>query len=265
MHARRRGGDRLDIVDALRGLQNGVNEDRLAHRMLRLKLRQKLVEVVDVPGALDLGQHDDVELAADGGDDLDHVVERPGRVERVDAGPQTGRAEVVRLGHRDEARARRLFGIGRDGVFEIAEHDIDLRDQLRHLGAQLLDLRRHEMDHAFELHRQFAQRGGRADRERLEEIARKLHPGRPRDRRSNGRPMSYGMAADFAKPLLRATAGATYYRGAAIEPVNSPVRLRSNCAVIGNATQVHVQSSTIPALRITAERRSVSSLRNARN
>ena len=49
------------------------------------------------------------------------------------------------------------------------------RDELRHLCAQLLDMRRHEMDHALEPDRQFAQGGRRADRKRLEELARKLH------------------------------------------------------------------------------------------
>ena len=142
---------------------------------LRLELGEQLVEIVDVPRPLDLGQHDDVELVADRADDLDDVVEHPGRIERVDARPQAGRAEVVRLRHRDEARARRLLGVGRDRVLEIAEHHVDLRDQLRHLGAQLLDVRRHEMDHALELDRQLAQRRRRADRERLEEIARQLH------------------------------------------------------------------------------------------
>ena len=36
-------------------------------------------------------------------------------------------------------------------------------------------MRRHEVDHALEPHRQLAQRGGRADRERLEEVAREFH------------------------------------------------------------------------------------------
>ena len=99
-------------------------------------------------------------LAPTAADDLDHIVERPRRVQRIDAGPQAGCAEVVRLGHLDEACARRLLGVGRDRVLEIAEHHVDLRDQLRHLGAQLLDLRRHEMDHALELDRQLAQRHG---------------------------------------------------------------------------------------------------------
>ena len=97
VHARGGGGDRLHVVDALRRLEDGVDQDRLFDLVARFELRQQLVEIVDVPGPLDLGQHDDVELVADGADDLDHVVERPGRIERVDARPQPGRAEVGRL------------------------------------------------------------------------------------------------------------------------------------------------------------------------
>ena len=88
---------------------------------------------------------------------------------------KSGRAEIDRLGHVDEALARGLLGVGRDGVFEIAEHDVDLLDQFRHLGADLLDMRRHEMDHALEPDRQVAHRGGRADGERLKELAGQLH------------------------------------------------------------------------------------------
>ena len=71
MHAGRGGGDRRDIVDALRGLQDGMDQDRLGDRVPRLQLGEKLVEVVDVPRALDLGQHDHVELVADRSHDLD--------------------------------------------------------------------------------------------------------------------------------------------------------------------------------------------------
>ena len=177
VHARGGGGDRLDVVDALRGLQDGVDQDRLLDLMARLQLRQQLVEIVDVPGAVDLGQHDDVELVADGADDLGDVIERPGRIERVDAGPQARRAEIGGLGHGDEAVARRLLGVDWNGVFQIAQHHVDLGHQLGDLGADLLHVRRHEMDHALEPHRQFAQRGGRADGERLEELAGKFHGG----------------------------------------------------------------------------------------
>ena len=175
MHARRGGGDRLDIVDALRGLEDGVDQDRPLDRVARFELGQQLIEIVDVPGALDLGQHDDVELVADRGDDLGDVVEHPRRVERVDPRPQPGGAEVDRLGHGDEAFAGGLLGVGRDGVLEIAEHHVDLPDQLRHLGGDLLVVRRHEMNHALELDRKLAQRLRCADGERLEERAGKLH------------------------------------------------------------------------------------------
>ena len=90
VHARRGGRDRGDIVDALGGFQDGMDQDRLLDRVLGLKLGEKLVEIMDVPFAFDLRQHDDVELVADGGDDLGNVVEHPWRIERVDAGPQSG-------------------------------------------------------------------------------------------------------------------------------------------------------------------------------
>jgi len=41
---------------------NGVNEDRVFHAILRFKLSQQLIEIMDVPSAFDLRQHDDVEL-----------------------------------------------------------------------------------------------------------------------------------------------------------------------------------------------------------
>ena len=61
---------------------------------------------------------------------------------------------------------RRRLGVGGDRVLEIAEHDVDLRDQLAEPGADLLVVRRHEMDHALEPHRQLAVGLGRADGER---------------------------------------------------------------------------------------------------
>ena len=88
--------DRLDIVDAFGGLEDGVDQDRLFHAMLRFELREQLVEIVDVPGAIDLGQHHHVELVADRGDDRGEVVEHPGRIEGIDARPQSGGAEIGR-------------------------------------------------------------------------------------------------------------------------------------------------------------------------
>ena len=139
------------------------------------ELRQQLVEVVDVPRPVDLGQHDHVKLAAGRRDDLGDVVERPGRIEGVDARPQPGRTEIGRPRHCDETVACRLFGIDRNGVFEIAQHDVDLANEFRHFRAHFLDVRRYEMDHALKPHRQFAQRRWSADGERGIELARQFH------------------------------------------------------------------------------------------
>ncbi len=125
--------------------------------------------------ALDLGDHHDVELVADLADKPRHVVEKPRGVQRIDARPEAGRAEVRRLRHRDQAVARGGLGFDRDRVLEIAEHDVDLPSQLAGLGAHLFDVRRHEMDHALEPRRQFPVRTRRADRQRLEDLARGFH------------------------------------------------------------------------------------------
>ena len=87
--------------------------------------------------------------------------------------PVSPKSQLLR--HGDEASARGRFGVGRNGVLQIAEHDVDLMHQLGHLRAHFLDMRRHEMDHALELQRQFAQRRRRPDREGFEEIARQFH------------------------------------------------------------------------------------------
>ena len=152
-----------------------MDQNRLLDPVARFELRQQLVEIVDVPRPVDLGQHDDVELVADSADDFDHVVERPGRIERVDAGPQSGRAILHALRHLDEALARGFLGLDRNGVFQVAKHHVDLARELRRLGAQLFEMRRHEMDHALEADRQVAHRRRRADGERGEELAGQLH------------------------------------------------------------------------------------------
>ena len=94
LHARRRGADRLDVGDAAGRLEDRVDEDRPAEPGLGLELGEQAVDVVDVLGALDLGDHDHVEAVADLGHGGGEVVERPRRVERVDPGPQlrVGRA-----------------------------------------------------------------------------------------------------------------------------------------------------------------------------
>ena len=163
MHARAGAGNGLDVVDALGRLQNGVDQDRLREPVLGFELGQKLIEIVDVPRPLDLGQHDDVELGAGGRHDLQDVVERPGRIEGVDARPQAGGAVIVRVGHLDEAAPRRDLGVGGNGVLEVAQHHVDLGDQIAEPSADLLVVRRDEMDHALQPHRQLAVGFGGAD------------------------------------------------------------------------------------------------------
>ena len=156
VHPWRCGRDVGDVIDPFGSLQDGMDEDRFRDRVFCLQLGKELVEVVDVPSPFHLRQHDHIELRSDRGDDLDHVIEKPWRIERVDTRPQPGRSEVVRPGHGDESGARSCFGVGRNCVLKIAQHYVHLRDQLRNFGAQFLDMRRDKMNHAFQLDRKFA-------------------------------------------------------------------------------------------------------------
>ena len=81
-----------------------MDQDRPLEPGLRLELGEQPVDVVDVPGALDLGDHDHVELVADLGDERGQVVEDPGALERVDPGPERGLPEVGLLRRLDQAR-----------------------------------------------------------------------------------------------------------------------------------------------------------------
>jgi len=152
-----------------------VDQDRLGDLILGFEQREQLVDEVDVPNAFDLGDHHHVELVADGGDDLVHVVQEPGAVERIDPGPQAGFTEVDGLRHLDEAGTGGLLGIGGDGVLEVAEKYVDLLDHVGHSGAELLDVRGEKMDHPLGADGQFAHRLGRADGKRLVEIRRQFH------------------------------------------------------------------------------------------
>ena len=76
-----------------------------------------------------------------------------------------------------------VLGLDRDRVLEIAEHHVDLAGELADLGAHLLVMRRHEMDHALEPRGQLGERARRADRQRLEKFARSFQPGHSYERR----------------------------------------------------------------------------------
>ena len=137
----------------------------------RLELGQQAVDVVDVPRALDLGDHDHLEAVADLGHQRRDVVERPRRLERVDAGPQRRAAEVHLLAHAHEAGPRRLLVLDRDGVLEVAEEDIGLRGQVGQLADDLLVGGVEEVDHPRRRDRDLERRIGGADGEGLGEVA----------------------------------------------------------------------------------------------
>ena len=175
LHPGAGGRDLLQVRDALRRLEDRVDEQRLCQAGLGFELGEQAVDVVDVPRALDLRDHDHVELVADLGHELGQVIEHPGALERVDAGPQLCVAEVRLLGDLDQSLAGRDLLLDRNGVLEVAEQDVGL---LRHIG----DLRRHllvrgveEVDHPGGAEGDLAQGLGRVEGQRFEEVAGVSH------------------------------------------------------------------------------------------
>ena len=170
LHPRAGGRDLLEVDDAEAGLEDRVDQDRAVEAGLGLELGQQPVDVVDVPGALDLGDHHDVELVADLGDQRGQVVEHPGRLEAVDPRPQLGLAELHLPADADQAVARGLLAVDRHRVLEVAEQDVHGRRDVGHLRDHLLVGEVEEMDHPRGLERDLEQRRGGADRERLSEV-----------------------------------------------------------------------------------------------
>jgi hypothetical protein len=169
LHARAGGRDLVDVRDSRGGLEDRVDEDRPVEPGLGFELREDPVDVVDVLDALDLRHHDDVELVADLRDEGEQVVQDPGRVEAVDAGPQLAAGEVGRSADPHQAVAGGLLAVGLDGVLEVAEQNVDLADQLRDLGGHPLVARVEEVDHPRRAERDLAQRRRGAQGQRLEE------------------------------------------------------------------------------------------------
>ena len=182
LHPRRGGADLLHVGHTAGGLQDGVDEDRAIQAGLGLQLGQQPVDVVDILGPLDLGDHDHVEGVADLGDGGDDVVEPPRRVERVDPRPELGVAVAPRLADLDQAGPRRLLLGRRDGILEVGQQDVDGRRDRRHLGHHLRVLRRQEVDHPRRPHRDLPQRFGGADGQRPEEVLRGTHAAQVRER-----------------------------------------------------------------------------------
>src|SRR5205823_5555829 len=133
------------------------------------------IDVMDVPGSLHLRNHDHLELVADLGDEMHEVVQDPWTVEAVDTRPEGGVAEVRLLCDPDEAIARCHFPVGRDRVLEVAEQNVARPRHVRHLRGHLLVARVEEVDHPRGLDGDLSEWSRRADRQRLEEVARVSH------------------------------------------------------------------------------------------
>ena len=162
LHPRGCAADLLDVGDAASRLEDRVHEQRLGEPGLRLELGEQAVDVVDVLGALDLGDHDDVEPVADLADERGEIVEHPRRVEAVDPGPQLGVAEVDLLADLHQPGASGLLRVRGDGVLEIAQQDVDLGRDVGELGRHLVQVRREEVDHPRRRERDLAGTGSGA-------------------------------------------------------------------------------------------------------
>src|SRR5262249_42215864 len=94
LQARAGRADLLDVGHTLGGLEDRVHEDGTIDAVLALELRQQTVDVVDVPGALDLRDHHDLEAVADGSHQGGDVVQAPRAVEAVHPRPERGAPEI---------------------------------------------------------------------------------------------------------------------------------------------------------------------------
>jgi len=143
--------------------------------VLAFQLGEQPIDVVDVPRALDLRHHDDGEAVADRADERGEVVEAPGRVQAVHAGPQRRAAQVDLASDAHQAFAGRDLLVGGDRVLEVAEQDVRPLGEIADLGRHLGVARVEEVDHPRRADGDLGDGRGRPDRERLEEISWATH------------------------------------------------------------------------------------------
>ena len=146
----------------------------------------------------DLRDHDHVELVADLGDERRQVVEPPRRVEAVDPGPQLGVAEVDVVGaiFTRPARAASLSSAG-TRVLEVAEQHVDGARPCRGPWRPSSRSGVEEVDHPGRPDRDLAQRRGRADGERPEEVLGAAHG-------HEGRSCRDGVGSGRSRPCIGA-------------------------------------------------------------
>ena len=193
-----------------------MDQDRALQPGLRLELGEQAVDVMDIPGALDLGDHDDLKQLADLGDQRGQVIEHPGALQRVDPGPQRRLAEVRLLRGLDQPSPRCLLAIDGDRVLEVAEQDVGLLGDLGRLGDHLLVGEVEEVDHPRGLDRDLAQRLRCADRQRVKEVSGV----------SQGAPLlvSLGLGRNLVNRLRRWAAGASAYPRPRFRAMEAPER-----------------------------------------
>ena len=200
LHAGGGGADLLHVGHTPGRLEDRMHENGLGETGLGFELGEETVHVVDVLGALDLGDHDDVERRAGFEHGGGEIVEAPGRVERVDPGPELRVTEVGGLGDVYQPRASGFLVRRGHPVFEVGQDHVDRGNDVGQLADHLGVRRREEMDHPRRPKRDLPDRIGRPDGERAEEVLRVAHGAILRNR-AGSPPMECGAAsANWRKP-----------------------------------------------------------------
>ncbi len=210
LHAGRGAADLLHVGHAPRCLEDGVHQERLREPRLGLELGEEPVHVVDVLGPLHLGDHDDVQLLARLEDRGGEVVEAPGRVERVHAGPELRVRGGPRLGHLDQTRPGGLLVCRWHAVFEVAEEDVDGGGDVGDLGHHLRVGPREEVDHPRRGERDLPERLRRSDGEGAEEVLGAAH--QASTVATMRRAMTFRQSVSSAPSKMERTRASTKYR-----------------------------------------------------
>ncbi len=170
VHARAGRCDLGHIIHPLRRFQNGMDQDWFCDFMTGFELRQQLVQIMNVPRSFHLGQHDHIQLIPHRADNFRQIIQHPGRIQAVDAGPQARIPELHGCGHLDKTGPGGFFGVGGNGVLQIAQQHIHLPHHIRDLGAHLFHMRREKVNHTLQRHRNFPIRLRRPDGQWFEKI-----------------------------------------------------------------------------------------------
>ena len=101
--------------------------------------------------ALYFRDHDNIQNVSRLENHFGNIVQNPRAIERIDAGPATGLAEVVVLHDLNESAPRIFLRIRRNRVFEVTQQNIYLLKHPWHTLAHFRVMWRQKMDHALQL------------------------------------------------------------------------------------------------------------------